>query len=113
MNDLVKQELRSGWLGMPGKFSPLDFAGAGLGAYMTYMGIRELQRARTWQGMLAIGLGGLMIWIHTQRFFAAPQDQGGFIRLANDLGITQLDLDRLRPMLPPGSPVLEAPVSYQ
>lgn len=113
MNDLMKQELRGGWLGMPRRFSPLDLAGAGLGAYMTFMGVRELQRARNWQGMLAIGLGAMMIWIHTQRFFLAPQDQGGFIRLATDLGITQTDLDRLRPMLPPGSPVLEKPVSYQ
>lgn len=113
MNELVRQELKSGWLGMPGKFSPLDFAGAGLGAYMTFMGVRELQRARSWQGMLAVGLGAMMIWIHTQRFFLAPQDQGGFIRLATDLGITQTDLDRLRPMLPPEVPALKAPVSYQ
>lgn len=99
-NDLLLQEHRGGWLGMPRKYSIIDLAGAGMGGYMGYLGYRELQRSSgSWQGLLAIALGGVMIWIHTQRFFYAPQDQRGFIKLARELEVTQSDLDRLRPML--------------
>lgn len=110
MNDgpgtLMTQEHRGGWLGMPRRYSILDFSGAMLGTYMGYMGVRELQRGRSWQGYTALALSGVMIWIHVQRFFYAPQDQTGFIRLARELGVTQTDLDRLRPMLPPSAPLL-------
>lgn len=102
--NLLTQEFRGGWLGMPLPYSIVDLAGAALGGYMTFMGIRELRRAENWQGIVAIGLGAVMIWIHTQRFFYAPQDQRGFIRLARELEITQADLDRLRPMLAPALP---------
>ena len=102
--DLLQQEHRGGWLGMPRKYSIIDLSGAMLGGYMGYMGYRELQRNRNaWQGILALALGGVMIWIHTQRFFYAPQDQRGFIKLAQEMGITQTDLDRLRPLLPPAN----------
>lgn len=103
MNDWLVQEHRGGWLGMPSRFSVLDLSGAGLGAFMGYLGVRELRRGQNWQGYTALALGGVMIWIHTRRFFYAPQDQAGFIKLARAVNVTQADLDRLRPMLPPGS----------
>lgn len=109
---LLNQEHRGGWLGMPKKYTLLDFSGVALGSYMGYMGIRELQQSRSWQGYLALALGGVMIWIHVQRFFYAPQDQRGFIALARELDVTQTDLDRLRPLLerdPPKPP----PISVQ
>ncbi len=100
--DLLLQEQRGGWLGMPRKYSIIDLAGAGLGGYMGYLGYRELQRSsNSWQGLLALALGGVMIWIHTQRFFYAPQDQRGFIKLAQQMQLTQADIDRIRPLLLP------------
>jgi len=114
MNPLMQQEHRGGWLGMPRKYSVVDLSGAFLGGYMGYLGYRELQRAPCWQGYLALALGGVMIWIHTQRFFYAPQDQRGFIKLAQELAITQADLDRLRPLLPPANLLaLPAPSTIQ
>jgi len=110
MNDLLNDEHRGGWLGMPRKYSVIDLGGAALGGYMIYMGTREMRRATGWQGLLAVALGGVMIWIHTQRFFYAPQDQRGFIKLAQEMQLTQTDLDRIRPLLPPANvPALSPP----
>ena len=100
-NDVLLQEHRGGWLGMPRKYSIVDMAGVALGGYMAYMGVRELRRTESWQGVAAVGFGAVMIWIHMQRFFYAPQDQRGFIKLARELEVTQADIDRLRPLLLP------------
>lgn len=87
MNELVKQELRGGWLGVGEPFQPLDFFGAALGAYMIYTGATD--RSPRW---LTIGLGGVMIWIHTRRFFFAPKDRAGLIQLLRSLDVTPQEL---------------------
>lgn len=87
-NELLRQELRAGWLGVGDAYQPLDLLGAGLGAYFLYAGATG--KAPKW---LTATLGGLMIFIHTQRFLYAPKDRSGLIRLAKTLKLTQKDFD--------------------
>lgn len=95
---LMTEELRGGWLNVPRAYTLFDLLGAGLGAYMVYMGIRD---RGDWQGRVAIGLGAVMIFIHTQRFFYAPQTAAGLSRLARAIDLDRADLARIAADLPP------------
>lgn len=90
MNELLRQELRAGWLGVGETYQPLDFLGAALGAYFLYAGATN--KAPNW---LTAALGGVMIYIHTQRFFYAPKSRDGLIRLAKVLKLEQQDFDAI------------------
>lgn len=87
MDPLLKQELRGGWLGVGEAYQPLDFLGMALGAYFIFSGVSD--RAPRW---LTIGLGGVMIYIHSRRFFYAPKTREGLIRLLRDLDVTPQEL---------------------
>jgi len=86
MNELLRQELRAGWLGAGDAYQPLDLLGTALGAYFLYAGATS--KAPNW---LTATLGGVMIFIHAQRFFYAPKDRAGLIRLAKVLKLTPKD----------------------
>ena len=88
MPDLLKQELRSGWLGVGDAYQPLDALGIALGAYFLYAGATK--KAPCW---LTATLGGIMIFIHSQRFLYAPKDRAGLIRLAKALNLSQQDFN--------------------
>lgn len=79
----LQQELRGGWLGVPEAYHPYDFLGVALGTYVLSLGIR----GSTPVNWLAIGVGALMIVIHVQRFFYAPQDRAGLDRLLEALDV--------------------------
>lgn len=81
---LLKQELRSGWLGAPRKFQALDFMGAAMGGYFIYAGTTG--RAPRW---LTVSLGAIMVYIHTRRFLYAPQDREGLLRLLRALDVSE------------------------
>ncbi len=86
-NEILKYELRAGWLGLPQAFSPFDLIGVAMGAAMIYSGAST--RAPRW---LPIALGGVMMFIHSQRFFYAPQDRAGLVRLMRALDVTPEEL---------------------
>jgi hypothetical protein len=88
MTELLRQELRGGWLGVGKAYQPLDALGMALGAYFLYAGATK--KAPDW---LTATLGGVMIFIHAQRFLYAPKDRAGLIRLAKTLKLTQKDFD--------------------
>ena len=83
MNELIKQEFRGGWLGLPEPFEMLDLLGVALGSYFVYEGVTG--KGPQW---LTISLGAIMIYIHSQRFFYAPQSKAGLINLLENLNIT-------------------------
>ena len=83
MNDLLKQELRSGWLGIDNPYQPLDFLGAALGSYFIWNAVTG--KGEPW---VNIALGSIMVFIHTKRFFFAPSDREGLIRLLQQLDVT-------------------------
>lgn len=85
--NLIKQDLRAGWLGIGDKFEPLDFLGVALGSYFIYNGVTR--KGPQW---LNISLGAIMVYIHSQRFFYAPKSRDGLIRLLNDLNVTPDEL---------------------
>ncbi len=85
--DLIKQDLRSGWLEIGQKWQTLDFIGVALGSYFIYDGVTR--KAPPW---LTISLGAIMVYIHSQRFFYAPQSRDGLIRLLNNLEVTPEEL---------------------
>lgn len=87
MTDLMKQELRGGWLGVGDAYQPIDFFGIGLGAYFVFAGLTD--RAPP---ALTVGLGALMMYIHSRRFFYAPKDRAGLIRLLQTLDVTPAEL---------------------
>lgn len=87
MNDLLRQELRSGWLGIERPYQPLDLLGAALGSYFIYNGVTG--RGPEW---LTITLGAIMVWIHTRRFLFAPSDREGLDRLLKSLNVTPEEL---------------------
>lgn len=89
MNDLIKQELRGGWLDMPGQFEAIDFFGFALGSYFLYDGVTG--KGPQW---LTISLGALMIYIHTRRFFYAPTTKEGLINLLESLDVTPEEVAR-------------------
>lgn len=82
---MLEQEIRGGWLGVPEAFHPLDFLGVALGSYFAWQSWRDGRP-------LGIALGGLMVYIHAQRFFMAPQDRAGLERLLASLGLDWTDV---------------------
>ena len=88
MNELLQHELRGAWLGMPKAYTPMDALGVGMGAYFLWDGWNT-QRPTSW---LSISLGAVMIYIHAQRFYYAPQTKAGLTRLLNALEIDAQDL---------------------
>jgi hypothetical protein len=83
MNDLLKQELRGGWLDVGNKFQAIDFFGMALGSYFIYDGVTG--KGPQW---LTVSIGAIMIYIHSQRFLYAPKSREGLMRLMRDLDIT-------------------------
>jgi len=79
---LLADELRGGWLNVPRAYSLLDFLGAALGSYFLWAGATG--RAPRWS---LAAIGGIMIFIHTQRFFYAPQSADGLRRLVAALDL--------------------------
>ena len=88
MTELMRQELRGGWLGVGDALQPLDALGMALGAYFLYAGATK--KAPCW---LTATLGGVMIFIHSQRFLYAPKDRAGLIRLAKSLKLQPRDFE--------------------
>ena len=88
LNELVKTELRQGWLGVPKAFQPFDAIGVAMGGYFIWDGVNT-RRPTSW---LSISLGAIMIYIHSQRFLYAPQDKVGLNRLLTDLDLTTSDI---------------------
>ncbi len=97
-DSLQAEELRGGWLGFPRAFQIIDLMGMSLGAWMAYMGWRDRGQ---WQGLVSIGLGAVMMFIHSQRFAYAPQSASGLEQLAKNLNLTQRDLARISAELAP------------
>ncbi len=90
---LVIDELRGGWLGVPKAYTALDFFGVALGGWVAYLGWRERQSP---VGAVSIALGGVMAYIHIQRFFYAPQSRDGLLRLLRALQVTPAEFDVMR-----------------
>lgn len=90
MNDLIKQELRGGWLGMPRQFEAIDFLGFALGSYFLYDGVTN--KGPRW---VTISLGAIMIYIHSQRFFYAPTTKEGLVNLLENLNVTPEEVARI------------------
>ena len=90
MNDLMQHELKGAWLGMPKAYQPLDAMGVAMGAWFLYDGVAYPRRT-AW---VNIALGAVMIYIHSQRFFYAPQDRAGLNRLLSALEVTPEELCR-------------------
>lgn len=89
-NELLRAELRGAWLGVPQAYNLFDFTGAALGAYFIYSAVGKDKRfAPPW---FTASLGVLMIFIHTQRFFYAPQTKEGLRRLLTALDIKPEDI---------------------
>lgn len=84
--EMMKYELRSGWLGLPDQYQPLDFLGVALGAYFIFSATDKAPRA------LTVGLGALMVYIHSRRFLYAPRDRAGLVRLLRSLDVTPQEL---------------------
>ena len=82
-----KHEIRGGWLGVPEAYHVLDFLGVALGSYFIWHGATD--RGPAW---LTIGLGSIMVWIHSQRFFYAPQTQAGLVRLMDAIDVSPADI---------------------
>lgn len=68
VDQLITEELRNA-AGTPQKFQLLDFLGVGLGTWF----IVETLRRRD-PSYVNVGLGAIMIYIHSQRFLVAPQE---------------------------------------
>ena len=88
MNDMMQQELRGAWLGMPRAYHLFDGLGMALGAWFVWNALDD-PRKSAW---VNIALGSVMIYIHSQRFFYAPQDRAGLDRLLSSLNVTRADL---------------------
>ncbi len=80
---LLQEELRSGWLGVPRQYQALDAMGALMGAYFIYEGTTG--RGPRW---LTVSLGAVMVYIHTRRYLYAPQDKEGLYRLMRSLDLS-------------------------
>lgn len=90
-NELLKAELRGGWLGVPEAYTAYDFLGFALGSYFIIDGVVQITAERkkkpNWWPIARIGLGAIMFYIHTQRFFYAPQSKEGLQKLLTALDI--------------------------
>ena len=82
MNALLKDELRGAWLGLPKAYTALDFFGMALGSYFLWAGATG--KAPRWT---VTAIGGVMFYIHMQRFFYVPQSRQGLVRLMRALDI--------------------------
>lgn len=82
-NQIIADEFRGGWLGMPEPFKVIDLLGFALGSYFLYDGVTG--KGPPW---MTISLGAIMMYIHSRRFFYAPQTRAGLIALLNQLEIT-------------------------
>jgi len=91
MTEWQRYELRSGWFGMAEKFQPIDALGVALGSYFIYQGVTN--RAPKW---LTVSLGAIMIYIHATRFFIAPQDKQGLVKLLNAMDVTPAELESIK-----------------
>ncbi len=89
MNDLIKQEFRGGWLGMPRQFEAIDFLGLAMGSYFLYNGVTG--KGPKWA---TISLGAIMMYIHTRRFFYAPTTKTGLVNLLKSLDVTPEEIAR-------------------
>lgn len=89
-NEILRQELRGGWLGIPEPYSLIDFMGAALGTYFIWAGATG--RAPRWS---LAAIGGVMLYIHVQRFAYAPQTRAGLVNLLNALEVRP---DELAPL---------------
>ena len=67
-NQVQTEELRA-FCDCPTKFQTLDFLGVALGSYFAIDGVRRFkdEGEQPWASV-SIGLGALMIWIHSRRF---------------------------------------------
>ncbi len=88
--EIQKYEYRSGWLGLPKPFHPFDLIGVSMGALIIWSAVDN--RAPKW---VPIALGGIMVYIHSQRFFNAPQSRDGLIRLLDATGVSARELQPL------------------
>lgn len=86
---MIKREMRGGWLGIPEPFEAIDFLGMALGGYFLYNGVTS--KGPQW---LTIGLGAIMVYIHSQRFFYAPQSKAGLVNLLKSLDVTAEEIAR-------------------
>ena len=84
---IIKDEFRGGWLGMPKPFEVIDLLGFALGAYFTWNAVTK--KGPDW---FTITLGGIMMYIHSRRFFYAPQSRAGLINILNQLDLTPADI---------------------
>ena len=92
VTELQRQELRAGYLGIKRRYEPLDFLGVALGAFFIWDAVAK-KKAPQW---VPIALGSIMVYIHSRRFFYAPKDAGGALRLLRDVGVTSEELEQLR-----------------
>lgn len=83
MNKILQDELRGGWLGVPRQYTLFDFLGIALGGYILWAGVTR--RAPDWS---LTAIGTIMLYIHTQRFFYAPQTGEGLRSLVRAVGIS-------------------------
>lgn len=88
MNELIKQEMRGGWLGMPRPFELIDLLGIALGSYFIYEGVTG--KGPQW---ITISLGAIMVYIHSRRFVYAPQTKAGLTNLLQQLDIKPDELN--------------------
>lgn len=85
--EVFKHEIRAGWLEVPEAYHPIDAIGAAMGSYFIYQGTTG--KGPDW---LTVSLGAIMVWIHAQRFFYAPQSQAGLTRLLRAVDIKREDV---------------------
>ncbi len=92
MNELLKQELRGGWLDIGDKFQAIDFFGMALGSYFLWDGVTG--KGPKW---VTVSIGAIMVYIHSQRFYYAPKSREGLMRLMRDLDVSPEELQNLIP----------------
>ena len=68
----IKREEVANWLGTPRKYQAIDFLGVGLGSYFLWEALKSSGK-RTGVPWINVGLGAIMVYIHSERFFYAPQ----------------------------------------
>lgn len=91
---IVKREFRGGWLGLPEPFEVIDLLGFALGSYFLWNGVTK--KGPQW---LTVSLGAIMMYIHSQRFFYAPQTKAGLINLMQKLEITPEEIEGIQAQL--------------
>jgi hypothetical protein len=84
MIPLVKQEMKN-YLGIPQRFQAIDFLGVIMGAIFFMDAYRRIIKRKPLNPFLPLSLGVVMIWIHSTRFFYAPQTRQQLDKLLLDL----------------------------